>query len=177
MLHLTLTAAFIAVPHALRDQHGLAAGRHWLVYLGVFLASVLLTIPLVLWSERHRQPGRVTLLGGALLAAALAALALAQAHFNALMAALVLYFGAFNFLEARLPASLTEAAGEAARGAALGVFATCQFAGAFAGGVAGGLLLGRSGGLALIFVMASICVAAWIGLAWVAGRRDPVSAA
>jgi hypothetical protein len=46
----------------------------------------------------------------------------------------VLYFGAFNFLEARLPAALTEAAGEATRGAALGVFATCQFAGAFAGG-------------------------------------------
>ena len=34
MLHLTLTATFIAVPHALRDLHGIDAPRHWLVYLG-----------------------------------------------------------------------------------------------------------------------------------------------
>ena len=62
------------------------------------------------------------------------ALVWAQAHFDALLAALVVFFGAFNFLEARLPAMLTVAAGEASRGAALGVFATAQFLGAFAGG-------------------------------------------
>jgi hypothetical protein len=31
MLHLTLTAAFIAVPQVLRDVHGVDASRHWLV--------------------------------------------------------------------------------------------------------------------------------------------------
>ena len=117
MLHLTLTAAFIAVPHVLRDLHGLDASRHWLVYLGVFAASVALTVPLVIWSERNRSPGRAAFIGGAGLAVALAALVFVHGHFGALLAALVLYFGAFNFLEARLPAALTEAAGEATRAA------------------------------------------------------------
>jgi MFS family permease len=164
-LHLTLTAAFIAVPHVLRDRYGIAASHHWLVYLGVFAASVLLTAPLVVWSERIRRPGRAMLVGGMGLAASLAALVWAQANLDALLASLVLFFGAFNFLEARLPAALTETAGEASRGAALGIFATCQFAGAFAGGVLGGLLLGRSAGLALIFGAAALVVLAWLPLA------------
>ncbi len=165
VLHLTLTAAFIAVPHALRDLHGLEVSRHWLVYLGVFAASVSLTVPLVLWSERSRMRGRAALVGGAGLAAALAALAAGYAHFGALVAALVLYFGAFNFLEARLPAALTEAAGEATRGAALGMFATCQFAGAFAGGLAGGALLGSPWPVSGIFGGAALAALAWLPLA------------
>ena len=165
MLHLTLTSAFIAVPHVLRDLHGIEASRHWLVYLGVFAASIVLTVPLVVWSERNRSPGRAAFVGGLALAAALAALAIWNAHLDALLAALVLFFGAFNFLEARLPAALTEAAGEESRGAALGVFATCQFAGAFAGGVAGGALLGSHWNVTGIFVGAMVAVIAWLPLA------------
>jgi len=165
MLHLTLTSAFIAVPHVLRDGHRIAESRHWLVYLGVFAASVLLTVPLVVWSERNRRPGRAMFVGGLGLAGALAALVWAQANLDALLAMLVVYFGAFNFLEARLPAALTETAGEASRGAALGIFATCQFAGAFAGGLLGGSLLGRPSGLTFIFAAAALVVAAWLPFA------------
>jgi MFS family permease len=171
MLHLTLTSAFIAVPHVLRDGHHIAASRHWLVYLGVFAASVLLTVPLVVWSERNRRPGRAMFVGGLGLALALAALVWAQANLDALLAMLVLYFGAFNFLEARLPAALTETAGEASRGAALGVFATCQFAGAFAGGVAGGAMLGSHWQNTGIFAMTALAVLAWLPLARSAESR------
>ena len=165
MLHLTLTSAFIAVPHVLRDLHGIDASRHWLVYLGVFAASIVLTVPLVVWSERNRSPGRAAFIGGLALAAALAALAIGNANLDALLAALVLFFGAFNFLEARLPAALTEAAGEESRGAALGVFATCQFAGAFAGGLMGGVLLGSHWSVTGIFGCAVMAVVAWLPLA------------
>ncbi len=82
MLHLTLTAAFIAVPQVLRDVHGLDASRHWIVYLAVFAASVALTVPLVLWSERSRRFGRAAMAGCLGIAAALAALALAEARFR-----------------------------------------------------------------------------------------------
>jgi predicted MFS family arabinose efflux permease len=162
VLHLTLTATFIAVPHVLRDGFGIAPGRHWVVYLGVFLASVALTVPLVLWSERRRGGARAMRVGGAGIALALGALVWAQAHFDALLVALVLYFGAFNFLEARLPAALTESAGESGRGAALGVFATCQFAGAFAGGVLGGMLLGSRWQVTGIFASAALVALAWL---------------
>ena len=136
------------------------------MYLGVFAASIVLTVPLVVWSERNRSPGRAAFVGGLALAAALAALASGHsANFDALLAALVLFFGAFNFLEARLPAALTEAAGEASRGAALGVFATCQFAGAFAGGLMGGVLLGSHWNVTGIFACAAVAVVAWLPLA------------
>ena len=164
MLHLTLTATFIAVPHALRDLHGIAAGHHWLVYLAVFAASIGLTVPLVLWSERRRD-GRASLAGGCLLAGALVALVWAQGELRWLCAALALYFGAFNFLESRLPAALTEAAGEDSRGAALGVFATCQFAGAFAGGLLGGALLGTPAAGPAIFLAGAVAAFAWLPLA------------
>ena len=162
VLHLTLTAAFIAVPHALRDLHGIDVSRHWLFYLCVFAASVALTVPLMLWSERTRKSGKAARVGGIALATALAALVWAKAHFGGFAAALILYFGAFNFLEARLPAALTERAGEAARGAALGVFATCQFAGAFAGGILGGSLLGSHWQLTGIFACSAIVALAWL---------------
>ena len=164
MLHLTLTATFIAVPHALRDLHDIAAEHHWLVYLAVFAASISLTVPLVLWSERN-QNGRACLTGGTLLASALVALVWAQGDLRWLGATLALYFGAFNFLESRLPAALTEAAGEESRGAALGVFATCQFAGAFAGGLVGGALLGTAAAGPAIFFTGAAAAFAWLPLA------------
>ena len=164
VLHLTLTATFIAVPHALRDLHGISIERHWLVYLVVFAASIALTLPCVIWSERRAFRSRTVLVSGASLAAALAALVVLHAELSFFCAALVVYFGAFNFLEARLPASLSERAAQDARGAALGVFATCQFAGAFAGGALGGWLMSRVP-LPWIFGACTIAVMAWLPLA------------
>jgi predicted MFS family arabinose efflux permease len=137
-----------------------------MVYLSVFVASIALTMPLVVWSERIRSPGRAALVGGAGLAVALAALVFVHGSFDALLGALVLYFGAFNFLEARLPAALTEAAGESSRGAALGLFATSQFAGAFAGALMGGVLLGSHWQVTGIFAVAAASIIAWMPWAW-----------
>ncbi|MGQ0430490.1 MAG: MFS transporter [Gammaproteobacteria bacterium] len=165
MLHLTLTAVFVAVPFALRDLHGIDAAHHWQVYLAVFAASLALMLPLLLWSERSRRTGLPLLVAGLLLALSLAALAIWNGDLRLLAAALACYFGAFNFLEARLPALLTEAAGETSRGTALGVFATCQFAGAFAGGAAGGMLLGSPGGLPGVLFGAGFAALAWLPFA------------
>ena len=169
VLHLSLTATFIAVPHALRDVHGIAVADHWQFYLAVFAASLSLTVPMLLWSERSTRSARAVLTGALLLAATQGALALAYLDLLAMAVALVIFFGAFNFLEARLPASLTEAAGEDARGAALGVFSTCQFAGAFAGGILGGGLLGSAAAIPGVFLMAGLAAAGWL---MVAGRSE-----
>ena len=169
VLHLSLTATFIAVPHALRDTHGIAAAQHWEFYLAVFAASLSLTVPLLLWSERSAKPVRAVVSGGLLMAVAQGALALVYQDLVSMAVALLIFFGAFNFLEARLPSSLTQAAGEEARGAALGVFSTCQFAGAFAGGLLGGGLLGTAVGIPAVFLMACLIAAAW---AVVAGRSE-----
>ena len=80
------------------------------------------------------------------------------------MAALTLFFAVFNYLEARLPALLTQAAPAADRGAALGVFATSQFLGAFFGGVMGGILLGRFG-ISGVFWGSAVMAVVWALLA------------
>jgi MFS family permease len=169
ILHLSLTATFIAIPHALHDVHGIATPQHWEFFLAVFAASLSLTVPLLLWSERSARPARTVFMGALLLAAAQGTLALCYLDFLPMAVALVVYFGAFNFLEARLPASLAGAAGEASRGAALGVFSTCQFAGAFAGGILGGGLLGSAMGIPGVFLLAGLAAAAWLTLA---GRSE-----
>lgn len=171
VLHLSLTASFIAVPFALRDLLGIPAADHWQVYLAVFAASFALTIPLILWSERSHRPGRVLMTGIVLLAAAQAAMVWLHGDLRGLAASLAVYFGAFNFLEARLPAALADAAGESSRGAALGVFSTSQFAGAFAGGALGGVLLGSQVALPAIFAASAFAIAAWIPLARAAAPR------
>lgn len=169
VLHLTLTATFIAVPHALRDLQRIAASDHWRIYLAVFVVSLILTAPLMLWSERSRKSGRVMAAGAVLLGIALTALVFGQADLRFMVPALIGYFGAFNFLEARLPASLSEAAGEESRGAAMGLFATSQFAGAFAGGLAGGALLGSPWAMPGVFLCAALAVFGW--LPWAAATE------
>ena len=77
---------------------------------------------------------------------------------------MTLFFAVFNYLEARLPALLTQAAPGTDRGAALGIFATAQFLGAFLGGATGGVLLGRFG-LSGVFWGSATVALAWAAVA------------
>ncbi len=144
-MHFMMTATFLAVPVVLLEDLGIDTVAHWKVYLGVFVASIAGTLPLVLATERVHQPSALLVLAVLVTAIAQALLGVSHSHFWVVMCALTLYFAAFNYLEARLPALLTLAAPGSERGAALGIFATAQFLGAFAGGAVGGVLLGRSG--------------------------------
>jgi predicted MFS family arabinose efflux permease len=162
-LHAIMTATFLSVPQVLQDDLGLAAAGHWKVYLGVFLASIAGTVPLVLRTERSGPGGaaRLLVLSVALAGAAQAVLGLDHGHLWGVLAALTVFFAAFNFLEARLPALLTQTAPPADRGAALGVFATAQFLGAFFGGAGGGVLL-REFGISGVFWGSAAMALAWI---------------
>jgi predicted MFS family arabinose efflux permease len=161
-LNFVLRATFFGVPHALRDVLHIDVHDHWQTYLGVFAASIPPTIPLVLLAERSARPGEVMRFGIALLMISLGGLAFAYSSHLGLCAALVAFFAAFNYLEARLPARLSQAAAPGMRGAALGIFATAQFLGAFAGGVAAGGLYGSRMGLAGVFGGASLVALAWL---------------
>ncbi|MBK7901694.1 MAG: MFS transporter [Proteobacteria bacterium] len=145
-LHAIMTATFISVPQVLEQTLGVARASHWAVYLCVFVASLVGTVPLILRTERTSTKGAgLFLVSVVLVGVAQALLGLDHADYWVVMAALTLFFAVFNFLEARLPALLTLMAPAADRGAALGVFATSQFLVAFCGGVMGGILLGRFG--------------------------------
>jgi len=168
-MHFMMTATFLAVPAVLLENLGIATIAHWKVYLSVFVASIAGTLPLVLATERVHRPSVLLVAAILVTAVSQALLGVSHSHFWVVMCALTLYFAAFNYLEARLPALLTLAAPGSERGAALGIFATAQFLGAFAGGAVGGVLLGRSG-LAGVFFGAAAVAGLWAVIAATGAR-------
>ncbi|HET7175112.1 MAG TPA: MFS transporter [Gammaproteobacteria bacterium] len=142
--HAILTSTFLSLPLVLQSA-GLPSERAWQIYLPVLLVSVLAVGPLIMAAERGGHMRGVLL-------AAVAAIGLAQLGFLVpggglwLPAmALTLFFAAFNFLEAALPALISRLAPKQARGTAMGVYSSAQFLGIFLGGVLGGWCQGRFG--------------------------------
>ena len=170
ILHAVMVATFVALPIAIRDRAGIDVADHWKVYVGVLLASVVFTVPLIVVADRTSRSRSVLVLAIALLGAALAGLAGASAGSIALVACMVVYFTGFNTLEASLPAMVSRVAPMRARGAALGVYSTLQYLGAFAGGVIGGWLLGAGGERVALAACAGLCVG-WLLIA--VGLREP----
>ncbi len=174
VLHLTLTALFVAAPYLLRDQLGIAEDGHWRIYLGVLLVSLTGTVPLILWSERTAHPHRVHRAAIVLLGIACLVLSSYPAGRWPALAAMACYFAGFNFLEARLPALVSLYTPATGRGGALGVYATSQFLGAFAGGLIGGWILGRANG-AGVFLASTILVVVWLLLSLKSTKSAPIS--
>jgi len=169
-LHLILTALFLAVPLMLRDA-GLPAEDHSLVYLPVMLVSILGMVPFVILAEKKKKMkpvflGAITLLG----IAQLALWQSGQAGLWSLVIFIVLFFTAFNLLEATLPSLVSKTAPADAKGTAMGVYSTSQFTGAFVGGLVGGWVH-QQWGLEAIFVFGAIIALLWLLLA--AGMRRP----
>jgi predicted MFS family arabinose efflux permease len=152
------------VPQALQGSLGIPTAQHWMVYLGVFVCSIAGTIPLVLGTERSRQGPGIFVFAVLLLAGVQALLGHDHGHLWWVLVALTVFFAAFNYLEARLPALLTQSAQAGERGAVLGVFATAQFLGAFLGGAIGGLLLGQFG-LSGVFWGSAVVAGLWAVMA------------
>ena len=153
LLHMIMTATFVALPFLLADRLGLALTDHWKIYVGALLLSFTVAVPMIL--KDHHQ-GRGWLIGFAVSMVIAAELALTFLGFSVVpvFLALTLYFAGFNFLEAGLPARLSVLADDAVRGASLGVFSSAQFLGAFAGGLVGGRFLGQGRPTDVFFVCA-----------------------
>ncbi|MGD2021169.1 MAG: MFS transporter [Thiohalocapsa sp.] len=163
LLHLTMVSLFVVLPLSLAEA-GLAAARHWQVYLPVVLAAIVLMVPFIIAAERAGRVRAVLLGSAAALAAALLGFALAPAGIWTLGILLTVMFTVFNLLEAVLPSLVSKAAGAGAKGTAMGVFASAQFTGAFLGGLLGGLAHERFGPEAVYLVGAGAALA-WLAVA------------
>jgi MFS family permease len=158
LLHLLLTALFVAVPFLLRDSLGLPAREHWAVYFGALALSLLATVPMILAAERDPAAAGGWRLSPLLVALGFALL-LGGSQLPLVIAGLALFFAGFNLLEARLPAEISRRADPARRGAALSAFATAQLLGAFAGGAVGGVALAHAGPRAVFAACAALALA------------------
>jgi len=159
-LHALLMALFVQVPFALRDA-GLAAESHWKVYLPVMLAAVLLMVPALRAADRPAR-SKVVFMGAVLvLGVGQAVLALSGTSLPALVAGLVVFFAAFNLLEATLPSLVSKFAPAAQKGTAAGVYSSVQFLGTFLGAAAGGFLA-QHVGPAAVFGFGIALTAVWL---------------
>ncbi|WP_428634977.1 MFS transporter, partial [Sedimenticola sp.] len=137
ILHMVLTAVFVAVPLLLRDTTGLVPSHHGLFYLGVMVCAIAIMVPAIIVGERRGLV--LQLLRGAVLLLAVALLLIwsGREALWSVALAMVLFFAAFNILEASLPAIISRLAGPTVKGTAMGVYSSSQFLGAFVGGAAG----------------------------------------
>jgi MFS family permease len=163
LLHLTLTAVFVAFPLTLLDA-GLAAEHHWWLYLPALLLSFLLIVPFLILGARRNMNKQLFQASILVMMVALLLMAASKGQIWLLALAMVLYFTAFNFMEASLPAFLSMLAPAGAKGTAMGIYSTSQFFGAFLGGVLGGLLFQQLGGSG-VFLLVAACMAVWFWLA------------
>src|SRR5581483_1998634 len=162
-LHAALMALFVQVPFMLRDG-GIPAERHWLVYLPVLLASVVLMLPGMM---RADSPGRakMTFVGSIVIVfAGQLLLALPQHGIAVTITALVVFFTGFNLLEATLPSLISKFAPAGVKGTAVGVYSSVQFLGTFVGAACGGWLSQRHGPNA-VFGFGLVLTALWFLLA------------
>ena len=139
-LHASITALFIAIPFLLMKHFNMPLAEHWMVYLPVLILSVLLMVPCIIIAEKTGRIKLIFTLSIGLLVISQMGLFATQNGFIGFMVFLVLFFTAFNFLEASLPSLVSLIASPRQRGTAMGIYSSSQFLGSFAGGALGGLL-------------------------------------
>lgn len=167
-LHAVQLAMFVVVP-VLLVERGLPLARHAWIYLPVVLASFAPMMPLLVAAERYGRMRALFLAAIGLLAAVQLGLWWLAPSVPLLAFWLLLFFVAFNILEASLPSLVSRLAPASHKGLALGVYGTTQALGLFAGGAAGGWLA-RHFGAGALFACAAATMALWALVA--SGMRE-----
>ena len=164
VLHMVQMAMFVVLPHALVDHGGLDAAAHWKVYLPAVLVSFAIMVPAIIAAERKDKMRPVFLAAVGLLVVVQGGLYLLHESLWVLALWLLLFFVAFNVLEATLPSLVSRTAPPAAKGAALGVYNTTQAIGLFIGGAAGGYIAQHFGDN-VVFAACTGLVLIWLAVA------------
>ena len=132
-----------------------------MVYLPVLLVSVAVMVPAIIVAEKYRRMKGVFVGAVAALVASQVMLHFGAGNLYVLLAALVVFFSAFNVMEASLPSLITKAAPPDAKGTAMGLYSSLQFLGIFTGGVVGGFA-NQHGGDAAVFALTAAIALFWL---------------
>ncbi len=155
ILHMALTACFVTLPKQFVAS-GLSLDNHWQVYLPALLGSFLLMVPFMIFAIKKQKEKPMFSAAIALLLAALILLWCLPSGFWSLVLSVVLFFTAFNYLEATMPSILSRIAPAGFKGSVMGVYSSSQFLGAFVGGIVGGMIASEYGEQAIFLVMAIV---------------------
>jgi MFS family permease len=169
-LHAMLTASFLVVPDLLRSTLGIGVHDQWIVYLPVLVVSVAAMVPAIIVAEKYRRMKGVFVSAVAALVVSQIMLFYGSGNVFALLAALIVFFSAFNVMEASLPSLITKVAPPDVKGTAMGVYSSLQFLGIFVGGIIGGMAH-QHGGSAGVFALTTALAVIWLVVA--AGMAQP----
>jgi len=157
LLHSVMTLLFIVMPGMLVQHFGFELEYHWRVYVPSMLGSALLVFPLLRKLAARGQEHAAIPLAFLILGVALGFMSIGWSVM-AMSLFTLMFFLAFNLLEAAMPSLVSRLAGTTGRGRKMGMYTTFQFLGAFAGGVGGGWLLGFSGDVVTLSVAGLVCM-------------------
>ncbi|NQZ80921.1 MAG: MFS transporter [Colwellia sp.] len=155
ILHMALTACFVTLPKQFVAS-GLALEDHWQLYLPTLLGSFFLMVPFMIFAIKKQKEKQMFSAAVTLLTLALLFLWYLPLGFWNLVILVVMFFTAFNYLEATMPSILSRLAPAGVKGSVMGIYSSSQFFGAFTGGVLGGAIASRYGEQTIFLVMAMV---------------------
>ncbi|MEW6990491.1 MFS transporter [Colwelliaceae bacterium 6441] len=159
ILHMALTACFVTLPKQFVTA-GLALEDHWQLYLPTLLGSFFLMVPFMIMAIKKQKEKQMFSSAVLLFSLALLLLWYIPSSLFSLIFLMVLFFTAFNYLEATMPSILSRLAPAGVKGSVMGIYSSSQFMGAFVGGLLGGAIATQFGEQMIFLVMAAI------GLLW-----------
>lgn len=155
ILHMALTACFVTLPKQFVAS-GLALEDHWQLYLPTLLGSFFLMVPFMVLAIKKQKEKQMFSLAVLLFSLTLLFLWLIPISMTSLIVLIVLFFTAFNYLEATMPSILSRLAPAGVKGSVMGIYSSSQFMGAFAGGLFGGAIASQFGEQTIFLVMACV---------------------
>jgi len=138
-LHMAMTACFVVIPRLLVEL-GFPLAEHWELYLPVLLGSFFVMLPFMIIGMKKQIENQMFTFIVAVLTISLFLLWFVGQNFWLIAIAMFLFFVAFNYLEATMPAFLSRIAPAGLKGTAMGMYSSSQFFGAFLGGALGGVI-------------------------------------
>lgn len=138
VVHMLITCFFVQIPILLVNLD-MPLGAHYKVYSVILFASVLVLVG-IMYLSKHLPLGNTFRLALLLMAIGFFLLIVQAPSYWLICMAGILFFGGFNFLEAKMPAMVSSLAPAGQKGSAMGVYASHQFFGAFLGGLTAGLM-------------------------------------
>jgi len=159
VLHLVLTSIFVVLPLMLINLD-LNSVDHWHLYFPTLMLSFVLMVPLIVIGAKKESMKQIYRLALLMLASSLIMMYVLQHSFVGLFAAVVVFFTAFNYLEASLPSLIAKFSPAGQKGTAMGIYSSSQFFGAFWGGILGGVCY-QYLGLLGVFATSTFLVILW----------------
>jgi MFS family permease len=112
-------------------KDGLVANHHWYLYIPVLLLAFILMVPIMIIAIKKEKEKQAFIGSVALLSISMFAMSIWVNSVVGIAICMLLYFVAFNFLEATMPALVSRIAPASQKGSAMGGYSSSQFLGAF----------------------------------------------